>query len=85
MSQEVKQEPIQGTPGHIVRMVIILLLCAGLIGFGLICLWWGGFWGIGSGIAWTIAAAGVGHQTGVGRGYRLAKPVKISMSGEGWE
>ena len=85
MSTEIKPEPIQGKPSHVLQMIGILVVAAGVVMFGIVCLWWGGLWGIGAGFLWSICAMGFGHQAGVGRGYRLAKPTKISMNEESWE
>lgn len=85
MSEQPKSEPVEGRPGHIIQMILLLAAGAAVVILGILFLWWGGFWGIIGGIGWSLLASGLSHQAGVGRGYRMGKPTKISMSDESWE
>lgn len=77
-------EPVKGSITHVIQMILLLAGGAGFLILSFILLWWGGFWGIGTAALWIVIAAGVSHQIGIGRGFRLGHDrQKISMSDEG--
>jgi hypothetical protein len=79
-------QPKPGNAGHLVLMISIISGTALGVIIAVLCLWWGGIYAICSCLVIAVCTAGAGHQFGVGRGYRLAKPLqRASLNEDEWK